>query len=277
MRRASKTPSIAVQRRIIGFGFLFLAAMAVVVYFANKREATERAAHPQLSHFVQDDAALMPRSERMALEEKLVALDRSGSAQLVVVLLSRLTAPSIADEALAFGRKYRVGHGARNDGLVLMIAALERKARIEVGYGLEAVVTDALSRIIIADAVEPDLNTGDVGAAATKGAARLLTLVHPEPFPMLQQEAEGVGSLLGEAFFMMLAALVVLGVLQGVLVSIPPVRRRLEASRRWRWLVRVQIIGSSGGSSSSSGGGGSGSSGGGSSGGGSFGGGGANN
>lgn len=275
MRRTNKSPSVAVQRRIIGFGFLFLAAVGVFVYVANKREAAEREAHPPLTHFVQDDGALMPRAERMELEEKLAALDRSGKAQMVVVLLSRLTAPSIADEALAFGRKYRVGHGARNDGLVLMIAARERRARIEVGYGLEPVVTDALSRIIIAESVEPDLNADRIGAAASKGAERLLALVHPDPFPVTQPETQGLGSLLGEAFFMLIAALVVLGVLQGLLVSIPPIRRALEASRRWRWIVRVQIIGSSGGSSG--GGGGSGGSGGGSSGGGSFGGGGANN
>ncbi|MCW2573622.1 MAG: hypothetical protein JWO88_3680, partial [Frankiales bacterium] len=138
MPQKKKTQSTAVQRRIIGFGFLFLAATGILIYFANKRDDAERLAHPRLTQFVQDDTALMSRSDRMELETRLVALDRSGRAQLVVVLLARLTAPSIAEEALAFGRKYRIGHGSSNDGLVLMIAERERKARIEVGYGLEA-------------------------------------------------------------------------------------------------------------------------------------------
>jgi uncharacterized protein len=267
-----KRQSIARQRAILGAGFLFLFLAGIVVYFAHQHQESERADHPRLTHYVETGGDLINGADAVALEELLASLDKSGRAQVVIVA-RRWLDRDITEEALDYGRRYGIGHPGRNDGVVLMLSASDRKARIEVGYGLEGVLTDALSRILIAEAIEPALRAGDLSTAARLGAERLVSILHPEPFSQPDIEQLGIGWLVGVGFFMLIAALVVLGVIQALILSIPPLRRRIAASKHWSWFARIHILG--GGGTDSRGPEDSGS--GGVTGGGSFGGGGANN
>ncbi len=119
---------------------------------------------------------------------------------------------------------------------MLLIAVQEKKARIEVGYGLEGVLTDAQSRLIIANDVEPYLAKDDVAGAARHGLDAILAVVHPAPFAEPVVEKPGLGWLLGVGLFMLILALIVIGILQAILLAIPAARRRIaevqEASRR---------------------------------------------
>jgi uncharacterized protein len=256
----------AKPRRIVGAALLFLIAAGIFIYFAKQRQVADLADHPVLTHYVQAESDLIGRGDAAALEDELAKLDKSGAAQAIVVANERLSTATIADEALQIARRYRLGHAGKNDGLVLLIDAQDKKARIEVGYGLEGMLTDAQARLIIANDIEPFLSKGDIGAAARHGIDAILAVVHPAPFAEPAPEKLGTGWRLGVGLFMVVIALVVLGVVQGLVLAIPGMNGRITASKRWGWFARVRILGgqsrngeraSSSSSSASIGGGGS--------------------
>jgi len=179
---------------------------------------------------------------------------------------------SIAEDAIERARAWRIGHAGRNDGVLLLIAESERKARIEVGYGLEGVLTDAVTRLIIADRMERHLQAGAWTEAARGGVEGVLdvvgqTVVAPNAGRKSGDETDesllwtiviGAGKailailfLAVMALFFAVLALVALGILQTILLAIPGVAPRLKASKRWNWIARPLPVRAGGGSSGS--------------------------
>jgi uncharacterized protein len=104
-----------------------------------------------------------------AVEGKLLDFERASSTQLVVVTIPSLDGDAIEDTAARTVERWGLGQKDRNNGVLLLIAVRDRRARIEVGYGLEDKLTDALSRRILEDRLFPALRQGDYagGIAAT--------------------------------------------------------------------------------------------------------------
>ena len=123
---------------------------------------------PALTGRVVDQANLLDAAATDRIERKLQALERKSGDQLVVVTLASLQGYDIADYGYRLGRAWGIGQRGRNNGVLLIVAPNERKARIEVGYGLEGTLTDALTRVILDQAVFPAFRSGDY----TKGIER---------------------------------------------------------------------------------------------------------
>jgi uncharacterized protein len=228
---------------VFGAALLIFAALGLFVYFGRQRQDAYQAQHPRLTHYVLADGALVNRHDEVAMEEALEKLDKDGAAQMIVVARERLESGAIADEALQIGRRYGIGHAGKNDGVVLLIAAQEKKARIEVGYGLEGVLTDARSRLIIADDIDPYLAKDDVSGAARRGVEAILALIHPAPFVQPVVEKPAFGANIAMLLFMLIPVLIGLGVLQAILLVIPATRQSIVASKHWGWIARVRILG----------------------------------
>lgn len=125
---------------------------------------------PKLTGRVVDEAQLLNPQQEMALEGKLVALEQQSQRQLVVVTVPDLQGYEIEEYGYKLGRAWGIGNKDRDDGAILLVAPKERKVRIEVGYGLEGILTDALSSVIIQREVIPRFKQGDYAggiAAAT--------------------------------------------------------------------------------------------------------------
>ena len=258
---------------VVGVALLIMAILGVIVWQGNQRQAADRARNPpRLTSFVQDAASIIDRDESMAMEAKLRAFDRLGGPQLVVATRYTLDKP-IEEEALSLARAWRIGRAGQNNGVLLLLVQRDHKARIEVGYGLEGVLTDALSRIIIANDIEPALQAGDFTRAAHAGVEAILAKIHDGPVVVPEPAGPSLGDRLGEAFFMLIIGLIAIGIVQAIVLAIPGVEKRVLRSHGFGWFARIRVLGGAGG------GGSSGSSSGGSSvgGGGSFGGGGSSN
>ena len=253
-RKSSKSHSGA--RIFVALSLLFMAAVGGSVYFANQRQAAEKAgAPPPPIGFIQDSANLFDRDERMRMEARLRAFDAEGGPQLAIATRYTTNLP-IEQEAIRLARAWKTGRAGANNGVLLLIIERERMARIEVGYGLEGLLTDALSRIVIAEKITPALERGDFTAAARGGMDAILAVLHPKPI-LVPDEKPGLGSSFGIFFMMLVAALVVIGILQALVLSIPGLRQRISASRNFGWFARIHIIGGSSrskGDSNSSGG-----------------------
>jgi len=137
--------------------------------------ATARAqSFPAFSGLVTDAANVLPADRKAALEAKLEALQQQTGHQLVVATIPDLQGYDIADYGYRLGRTWGVGLKGADNGAILIVAPKERKVRIEVGYGLEPVLTDALSSVIIQTRILPAFKAGDMPGGIEAGADALI-------------------------------------------------------------------------------------------------------
>lgn len=235
------------KQQVVFMGALLLFVLVGLgVYFAKKRQMSEPPPPARLTSHVMDEANIIWPDERARMNATLEALEAAGGPQIVVATEKRIEGATIAEDALARARRWGVGAAGRNDGAVLLIAQAERKARIEVGYGLEGVLTDAASRLIIESRIAPHLAAGAWTDAARDGLDGVLAIVHPGPVePPKPSRLYEFGQLAGVALFGVVIALIVVGVVQAIVLAIPGARRRIARSRRWGWFARVRILGGS--------------------------------
>src|SRR5215813_15579420 len=145
---------------------VLICLLAELSFFCN---AAAEPAFPALSGRVVDQAQILDAAARARIEGKLEQLESKTSTQLVVVTLRSLQGYDIADYGYRLGRHWGIGQKGLNNGALLIVAPNERKVRIEVGYGIEGTLTDAISRLIIENAILPRFRAGDVSGGIERG------------------------------------------------------------------------------------------------------------
>ena len=203
------------------------------------------------------------RTRGSAIEPKLADLEAKSGIQLVVATINSLEGQEIEPYANELFRTWKLGEKAKNNGVLLLVAPKERRVRIEVGYGLEGTLTDALAKVIITNAITPRFKTGDFSDGISRGVDDIITVLTTdasewEKRPALRLDNQPANEPLNWVILLIVIVVVLL----------------LIVSPGFRWFffnVVLNILlssGSSGSSGGSSGGGGGFSGGGGSSGGG---------
>lgn len=155
------------------FGLALLAAL-LTLFLALPAFAQS---FPPLTGRVVDQAKLLSPEQAAALDAKLAALEQQSGHQMVVATVASLQDYPIEDYGYRLGRAWGLGDKKGNDGLILLVAPTERKVRIEVGYGLEPIVTDALSSVIIQRQILPHFREGDMAGGIVAGADALVQLL----------------------------------------------------------------------------------------------------
>ena len=163
-------------RSAFGLGRLAM-LLALLVAAAQLLVAMPVAAQtfPALSGRVVDGANLLAPEQKAALEARLQALEENSNRQLVVVTLASLEGYPIDDYGYRLGRAWGIGQKGENNGALLIIAPNERKLRIEVGYGLEPFLTDALSSVIINTQITPRFKANDFAGGINAGVETIAT------------------------------------------------------------------------------------------------------
>lgn len=245
---------------------LFSAALCFLVPAAQADDIS-LPPFPELSGPVVDQANIIPPDVRAALEQKLRAYDGSSGNQLVVVTVSTLNGYPIEYWGYQLGRHWGIGQKATNTGALLIVDASEHKLRIEVGYGLEGTLTDAMSDDIIRHSIVPKFKQGDYGGGISDGVDRILAVLGGQVQEVQHQRHKDYSS----TFFLVIFLAFIL--LRVVMAGMRP--GRTGSGWWWLWLLANSGGGRRGGWGGGLGGGGFGGGGGFSGGGGSFGGGGA--
>jgi uncharacterized protein len=158
-----------------------LAAMAALALAMFASAALAAPAFPPLTGRVVDAANVIPADAEARLDQKLAALEAQSGRQLVVATLPDLQGYDIADYGYQLGRAWGIGGKERNDGALLIVAPGERKLRIEVGYGLEGVLTDGMSSLIINQTIVPKFRAGDLPGGIEDGVDRIAQLLTLPP------------------------------------------------------------------------------------------------
>jgi uncharacterized protein len=155
-------------------GLCLAAGLLAALAFANLAVAY---AFPPLTGRVVDSAHIIPQAVSDQITAKLAALESKSGIQLVVATVNSLEGDEIEPYANALFRAWGLGEKQKNNGVLLLVAPNEHKARIEVGYGLEGTLTDALSKIIITNAMAPRFKTGDYGGGIERGVDDVITVL----------------------------------------------------------------------------------------------------
>ena len=137
--------------------------------FAMAAAAYAGPTFPPLTGRVVDEAGLLTPEDRAALTGELAALEETSTDQLAVVTLKSLQGYPIEDYGYQLGRAWGIGQKGKDNGVLLIVVPSEHKVRIEVGRGLEPILTDALSSIIINHAIVPEFRKGDFAAGIKAG------------------------------------------------------------------------------------------------------------
>lgn len=138
--------------------------------------ATETPIPPVPDRWVTDAAGFLSEQTRLGLDSRLAEFERTTGHQLIVYIGHTTGDAPIDDWAVRAFESWRVGRKGIDDGLVLFLMADDRRMRIEVGYGLEGEVTDAVASRIISEVLAPRLEAGD-GDGAVSGAVNALISV----------------------------------------------------------------------------------------------------
>ncbi|WP_336485220.1 TPM domain-containing protein [Methylobacterium nigriterrae] len=163
---------------VTGRGVRFAVVLALLLV-AGLRQAAIAAelTFPPLSGRVVDAAGILGPEERATLDAKLKAYEDKTSDQVVVATIPSLQGASIEDYGNRLFRAWALGQKTANNGALLLVAPNERKVRIEVGYGLEGALTDALSKVIITTAVTPRFKSGDFAGGINAGVDAMLSIL----------------------------------------------------------------------------------------------------
>ncbi len=160
------------NRRRLGIALRFvLAAFVLIVTLA----ATFAADFPALTGRVVDAAGILSPITSADLERKLASLEQKSGIQLVVATVPSLDGQEIEPYANALFRFWKLGEAKKDNGALLLVAPKEHRVRIEVGYGLEGTLTDAVSSLIIRNAIAPRFKAGDFNGGVTRGVDDIIT------------------------------------------------------------------------------------------------------
>ncbi|MGO4706665.1 YgcG family protein [Microvirga sp. 2MCAF38] len=217
---------------------------------------------PALTGRVVDAANLLKPDQRAALEAKLKAYEDKTSDQLVVATVPSLEGYEIEDYANRLFRTWQIGQKAKNNGALLIVAPKERKVRIEVGYGLEGALTDALSKVIISTAIAPQFQKGDFAGGIGAGTDAILSILSGDAeewqrrAQVREDESGGAESIIPFIVFMILVFIIFRALNPGG-------GRGVRRGRAGPWIIPTGMGGWGGGGWGGGGGGGGGFSGGG--------------
>ena len=165
--------------RIAGLLGLLVALFLSPVAFAATAPVGPQ--FPALTGRVVDDAHVLDAQTQADLTAKLAALEQQTTRQVVVVTLPSLGGYDIADYGNQLLRHWGIGQKATNNGALFIVVPSEHKVRIEVGYGLEETLTDALSSVILQEKVLPKFRAGDVQGGVVDGTDAIVRQLGADP------------------------------------------------------------------------------------------------
>jgi len=171
-------------------GRLIAACACAAALFAVVNPAQAKfAAPPTPTRWVTDNAGYLSTATRGSLDAELQAYEQRTGHQVIVYIGSTTGDIPLEDFTVNSFAAWKVGRKGLDDGLVLFIFAKDHTVRIEVGYGLESVVTDAASAEIIRNIIVPAIRSGDNDTAVSNGVAKILETIDGSPAP----ESNGSG------------------------------------------------------------------------------------
>ncbi|MBK7491421.1 MAG: YgcG family protein [Nitrosomonas sp.] len=161
-----------------------IATWLLITMLLSATLAMADATIPPLKSHVNDLTATLSASEVMHLEQKLQAFEKTKGSQIAVLMIPTTQPETIEQYSIRVAEAWQLGRKGIDDGILLLIAKNDRALRIEVGYGLEGVIPDAIAKRIIADIMTPHFKLGHFANGIDAGIEAIIHLIQGEPLPL---------------------------------------------------------------------------------------------
>lgn len=149
----------------------------ILVYFFLVAFSLTAKDVPFLSGRIVDEAGILSNNTIRELEEALRKHEESTSNQIAVLVISSLDDEVLEQYSLKVVETWKLGKKGRDNGVLLLVAITDRKMRIEVGYGLEGDLTDAMCRRIIRNELTPEFRRGNYDAGISAGVMAIMSVI----------------------------------------------------------------------------------------------------
>lgn len=178
--------------------------------------SADEVALPALSERVTDLTGTLSAEDRAGLTASLAALEKDKGAQVAIVLLPTTQPESIEQFGIRLAEAWKIGRKGVDDGVIVIVAKNDRRMRIEVGYGLEGAIPDAIAKRIVAEQMAPRFREGDFAGGLRSTVAMLEKAIRGEPLPapVVQTAPSGVDS--GDALTFLLIVFFMAGVIRSM-------------------------------------------------------------
>lgn len=201
-------------------------ALPLVLGIAALAGAQDLQPPPKLSARVTDLTGTLTAGQQTALEQKLSAFESAKGAQLAVLIVPTTQPEAIEEYSIRVVDAWKLGRKGVDDGALLIVAKDDHKVRIEVGRGLEGVLTDALCNRILDETIKPEFRQGDFYGGIDAGLEQMMKLVQGEPLPTPERQwqqgrrGHGGGLLLPLLFAVFAGSVVLRGIFGRTLGSV---------------------------------------------------------
>lgn len=190
--------------------FLLTVFSALLIFSASGAYAFEV---PALKGRVNDYADMISPAAENSIEQKLRSFEESDSTQVVILTVNSLEGDAMEDFTIRTAEKWKIGQAKKDNGVILFASKNDRRMRIEVGRGLEGVLTDLLSGRILDTVIRPKFKAGDFDGGFTDGIDAIISACRGEfknDSPARPSESEGPSSNLITILFIGLYFLVII-------------------------------------------------------------------
>jgi uncharacterized protein len=225
---------------------------ALLLLLSCQAVSAQAPAFPPLSGRVVDDAGILDVQTKASLEAKLADLEAKTTNQLVVVTLKSLQGYDIADYGYRLGRHWGIGLKEKSNGALVIVAPNERRVRIEVGYGLEGSLTDAVTRLIIENAILPRFRANDFAGGVTRGVDDIVAVLSGQATEYKQRAAKRPDP---SAPAIDVVTVILLLIIAFIVIRSLTASRIRPSRRRGQWGAGTVLVPDSGSWGSGSGGG----------------------
>jgi uncharacterized protein len=164
-------------------------------------------AAPNPPRLVNDLASVLSAEEVSQLEQKLIAFDKSSSNQIAIVLVNTLDGDDIESVANKWAREWGIGRAKKNNGVLVLCAMQDHKLRIEVGTGLEPVITDSRSGSVIRSILKPAFKAGNYYQGLNDAVDKLIAMSKGE---FTNDETDSPAPLKGRRVFLIIIVIIVI-------------------------------------------------------------------
>jgi uncharacterized protein len=167
--------------------WLRLIAAGAIVLLAPAIAAADDIAVPPLKARVTDLTGTLSTAQIQSLDGTLREFERRKGSQVAVLMLPTTQPETIEQYSIRVAEAWKIGRARIDDGVILVIARDDRKLRIEVGYGLEGAIPDAVAKRIVSEVITPHFRQNDFYAGIVAGTDALMKLILGEPLPAATQ------------------------------------------------------------------------------------------
>lgn len=179
------------QRSGQGFGALWwvLFTLVMLLFSSGPVKAQDIASIPAFNHWVTDETQTLTSAQQQSLDDALARFNQRKGSQLAVLMVPSTQPEAIEQYSIRAVEKWKLGRKGVDDGVLLLVSKNDHRMRIEVGYGLEGALPDAIANRIIDEYIAPAFRQGDYNKGITQGVQRITQVINGESLPPPQHHS----------------------------------------------------------------------------------------